>query len=160
TTYTGQFTLPNLTTGSGYVTIQSSNIANLPEGQRVSPSDVANMATLRAPGSNASVLRTDMGKGSTQTAPGVPALPSHNFKIMGLNLVGPANNSDLTALVELGTSTDAQTVIGEVAHDIVIDRCYMHPNTRNAQIRRAVALNSASTDITNCYIEEIHEAGS
>src|SRR4051812_20572009 len=37
TTYVGQFTLPNLTTGSGWVTIQSSNLASLPAaGTRVS----------------------------------------------------------------------------------------------------------------------------
>src|SRR2546430_6954875 len=54
TTYTGQFTLPNKTTGSGWITIQSSALASLPgAGERVAPSDAVNMPKLVAPGSNA-----------------------------------------------------------------------------------------------------------
>src|SRR5947207_4839248 len=159
TTYTGQFTLPNKTTGSGWITIQSSALTSLPgAGERVSPSDAVNMPNLQAPGSNSSVLRTPPG--NDQVTPIVPGSPSHNFKLVGIEFIGPANNSDLVTLIELGTSTAAQTTISSVPHDIVIDRCYMHPNTRTAAIRRAIALNSASTDITNSYIEEIHQEGS
>ena len=45
----------------------------------------------------------------------------------------------------------------------VIDRCYMHSNfdtvtqTYSQNLRRAVALNAGATDITNCYIQEVHE---
>src|SRR5947207_10044761 len=40
TTYTGAFTLKNKTTGTGMITIQSSNLAQLPgAGVRVSPAD-------------------------------------------------------------------------------------------------------------------------
>jgi hypothetical protein len=158
TTYQGQFTLPNKTTGSGWITIESSKVAQLPAGERVGPKDAVNMPRLEAPGNNASVLRTPPG--NDQVTPVVPGSPSHHYKLIGIEFVGPANNSDVTALIELGTPSAAQTQISSVPHDIVIDRCYMHPNTRNAQIRRAIALNSASTDITNCYIEEIHQAGS
>src|SRR5438045_7751102 len=45
-------------------------------------------------------------------------------------------------------------------YNFVIDRCYLHPNAPSAQVRRAIALNSGATDITNCYISEIHENGS
>jgi hypothetical protein len=167
TTYTGQFTLPDKTTGSGWITIQSSNLAQLPgEGVRVQPADAANMARLQAPGSNASVVRTPPGKQSVGTPgnpdyiPPVPASPAHHYKFVGVEFVGPANNSSLTALMELGTSTDAQTQMSSVPHDIIIDRCYFRPNIPTASIRRAIALNSASTDITNSYIEEIHQPGS
>src|SRR3954465_305290 len=45
--YTGTFKLPNKTTGSGWITIRTSNLAQLPgEGVRVSPSDAPNMARL------------------------------------------------------------------------------------------------------------------
>jgi hypothetical protein len=36
----------------------------------------------------------------------------------------------------------------------------MRPNLPNNAVRRAIALNSAYTDITNSWIEDIHEAGS
>src|SRR5215213_4865239 len=51
TSYTGQFTLPNKTTGTGWITIQSSALASLPAaGVRVSPSNAVNMPKLVAPG--------------------------------------------------------------------------------------------------------------
>src|SRR4051812_23367303 len=56
-TYTGEFTLKNITAGSGYITIQSSNLAQLPAaGQRVSPADAMNMPKLVSPGSNSPVV--------------------------------------------------------------------------------------------------------
>jgi len=149
TTYVGQFTLPNKTTGTGWITIQSSNLASLPgAGVRVSPSDAVNMPKIQAPGSNVSALQTP------------PGTPSHHFKIIGVEFIGPANNGDLVQLVELGTDQASQSTLASVPHDLVIDRCYLHPNTPTASVRRAIALNSASTDITNCYIEEIHQDGS
>src|SRR5438045_1696859 len=45
-TYTGNFVMKNKTTGSGWITIQSSNLAALPEGVRVSPTDAAKMPKL------------------------------------------------------------------------------------------------------------------
>src|SRR4051794_28292292 len=58
TTYTGAFTLKNKTGGSGYITIQSSNLASLPgPGVRVSPSDAVNMPRIQAPGSNALAIQ-------------------------------------------------------------------------------------------------------
>ena len=63
TTYSGQFTLPNKTTGTGWITIQSSALASLPtDGTRVGPANAANMPKLVAPGANASVVRTSASK--------------------------------------------------------------------------------------------------
>src|SRR5688500_17122942 len=43
-TFTGSFTLPNKTTGTGYLTIQSSQMASLPvAGRRVFPANAPNM---------------------------------------------------------------------------------------------------------------------
>src|SRR5687768_6169397 len=52
-TYVGGVTLKNKTTGTGWITIQSANLANLPgPGVRVSPADAPNMANIQAPGLN------------------------------------------------------------------------------------------------------------
>src|SRR5215213_8479282 len=57
--YVGTFTLPNKTTGTGWITIKGPNLNLLPgEGVRVSPSDVVNMPHLRSPGGNAPVIKT------------------------------------------------------------------------------------------------------
>src|SRR5512138_2058271 len=54
TTYStnGGFILKNKTSGTGWITIQSSNLASLPAGVRVSPTDAVNMTRIQAPGSN------------------------------------------------------------------------------------------------------------
>ncbi|MEA2711712.1 MAG: hypothetical protein QOF78_4313, partial [Phycisphaerales bacterium] len=146
TTYTGPFNLPNKTTGSGWITIQSSNLALLPAaGTRISPADAVNMPRLQAGGANVSVV-------STRTS-------AHHFKFVGIEFVGPTSGS-VTGLISLGTDTTAQSTYESVPHHIIIDRSYMHPATPAQSIRRAIALNSAFTDITNSYIQDIHDAGS
>jgi len=147
TTYTGRFVLKNKTTGSGWITIQSSNLASLPaDGVRVTPADAPNMAHIQAPGFNDPAIATQAS--------------AHHFKFVGIEFVGPANNSSVTAIVALGDDTTAQSTYASVPHHIVIDRSYMRPNLPNNAVRRAIALNSAYTDITNSWIEDIHEAGS
>jgi hypothetical protein len=156
TTYKGQFTLPNKTTGSGWITIRSSNLHLLPgEGVRVSPADAANMPRLQSPDgqNNTSVIRT------------APGTPSHHFQFIGIEFVGPtptAGNTTpfMTALIELGTDTIAQNTVESVPHHLVFDRCYLRPHAPDLHIRRAFSLNSGATDILNSYIEEIHQPGS
>jgi hypothetical protein len=147
-TYPGEFTLQNITTGSGYINIQSSNLASLPaSGQRVSPADAVNMPKLVSSGSNSPVVDTSPF--------------AHNYQFTGIEFVGPApashNSGDLVTLVEVGDSTSAQSTLAVVPHHINFDRSYFHPYWNQQTIRRAIALHDDYTDITNCYIEEIHE---
>ena len=156
-TYTGNFTLKNKTTGSGWITIQSSNLASLPIGKRVTPADAANMPKIVSAGSNVPAIRAEYGA----------AIGAHHFKLLGCEVIGPANNSDLVNLIELGTTDSIQNTITMMPHDFVIDRCYIHANitdtTNNLSsqhLRRGIALNAGATDITNCWISEIHDVGS
>lgn len=156
TTYTGHFVLKNKTTGSGWITIVSSNLANLPaEGVRVTPADAVNMPRIVAPGANVSAIEAEYGA----------AVGAHHFKFIGLEIAGPADNSDLVNLVSLGTTDSIQDTLTEMPHDFVIDRCYLHSNFNTVtqdydqHLRRGIALNSGATDITNCYIKEIHDVG-
>jgi hypothetical protein len=146
-TYVGAFVLPNKTSGSGFISIVSSNLASLPgPGVRISPADAVHMPRLQSAGSNQAVIRT--------------AASANHYQFIGIEFVGPANNTNLTTLVELGRSTTDQTTLDVVPHNIHIDRSYLRPNTPGAHIRRAIALHSANSDVTNSYIEEIHEPGS
>ena len=146
TTYTGEFTLKAKSGSSGYITIQSSSLASLPAaGVRVSPADSVNMPKLQSGGSNVPVVDTN---GNV----------ANNYKFVGVEFVGPANNSDLVTLVEIGSTYQAQqSTVAQEPHDIVIDRCYFRPNVESAQIRRAIGLHATVVDITNSYIENIHE---
>ena len=61
-------------------------------------------------------------------------------------------------LVEIGTTYEnLQNTVAQEPQHIIIDRCYMHPNADASTIRRAVALHAAYVDVTNSYIEDIHE---
>src|SRR5438552_2534764 len=95
TTYTGTFTLPNKTTGSGYITITSSNLASLPpDGKRVSLADAANMPKIVPPaGKNVPAM--------------VTAPTAHHYKLIGVEFTA-LDNTDETALLNLGDSTTAQ----------------------------------------------------
>jgi hypothetical protein len=150
-TYTGAFTLP-VKSGTGYITIQSSNLASLASGVRVGPADAVNMPKIYSKGSNVSAIAA---------APG-----AHSYKLLGLEVIGPADNSALVNLVQLGTTDPTQDTLAEMPYDFVVDRCFMHANfnpgtlVSDQQLRRAIALNSGTTDITNCYISEVHDIGS
>ena len=130
TTYTGNFILKNKTTGSGWITIQSSNLANIAAGVRVAPSDATNMPRIQSPGSNVSARC----RRNTRTAAARPS--AHHYKLLGLEFVGPANNTDLVNLTQFGTTDPVQDTLQEMPHDFVIDRCYFHPNTNMASPSR------------------------
>ena len=136
------FTLRNMTTGTGWITIQSSNLDKLPgPGVRVSPEDSANMPKMTTRGGNVQVVKTDSA--------------SHHYQFIGIEFVGPANNSSLTTLIELGN--DAQTTVAQVPKYFNFDRCYVRPNTSPQTIRRAFGVHSQYVDIVNSYVEDIHE---
>jgi hypothetical protein len=139
TTYTGWFTLPNKTTGSGWITIRSSAMDALPaEGVRVGPSDAANMPKVVSQGGNTAAIRT--------------AAAAHHYRLIGLEIIAPADNANLWNLIELGTTGSAQNTLASVPHDIVIDRSIIRANSATQRVARGISLNSASTDILNSYI--------
>ncbi len=146
-TFTGNFFLPYKNTGTGYVTIRSSNLAQLPpEGQRVSPADAVNMPKIQTP-NNAPVFYTESG-----------ATPSHHYKLIGLEITRPANSSQVTALVEFGSNYDDQDTLAEVPHNFIVDRSYVHGHT-NSPTRRGFKIESKDTEIRNSYISAFHESG-
>jgi hypothetical protein len=138
--------------GTGFITIQSSNLASLAPGVRVGPANAGSMPKVYSKGSNVSAFTA---------APG-----AHGYKMLGLEVIGPADNSTLVNLITLGSTDPTQDTLAEMPYDFVIDRCFMHANFNpgtlesDARLRRAIALNSGATDITNCYISEVHDVGS
>ena len=136
------FILRNKTTGTGWITIQSSALAQLPgSGVRVAPEHAPLMPKMTTRGANIGVIRTDAA--------------AHHYQFVGVEFVGPANNSSLTTMIEIGNTT--QTLVSQVPHHVNFDRCYARPNTSPQLIRRAFALHAQYVDITNSYVEDIHE---
>src|SRR5688500_422848 len=68
------FILRNKTTGTGWITIQSSNLAQLPgPGVRVSPEDSPNMPKMTTRGGNVQVIKTDAA--------------AHHYQFIGVEFV-------------------------------------------------------------------------
>jgi hypothetical protein len=134
-TFTGNFTLPQKS-GSDFITLKTDLGADVPAG-RVTTAD--DFATLRSPNSAPAL----------QTAPG-----AHHWRIEEIELTG-AGSADV---VELGDGSSAQTSLAAVPHDLVLDRLYVHGDAERG-VKRCIALNSASTVISNSYVSDCKAIG-
>ena len=139
--YEGPFTLP-VKTGNEFITIQSSRLAELPEGVRVSPSQSALFAK---------IVSSEKGSPIVKTEP-----RAHHYKFAGIEF--STTNEKVVARELIRFGSNEQTTLESVPHHLVIDRCYIHGfPTQDSQ--RGIALNSAETSITNSYISDIHGRG-
>jgi hypothetical protein len=142
-TFTGTYLLP-VKSGSSFVTIRSAAPdASLPaDGTRVAPSNAAQLARIQG--------------GFAGMPAFVTALGAHHYRLMFLEITSSYANNDI---IQLGDGSAAQTTLSSVAHDLIVDRCYIHGHPTNGQ-KRGIALNSASTSIVNSYISDIKSAES
>ncbi|HKX27554.1 MAG TPA: hypothetical protein VJ302_07675 [Blastocatellia bacterium] len=140
-TFTGNFNLP-AKPGSGWITIRSAAPdSSLPApGKRITP-DYANvLPKIVSPNSDPALI----------AKPG-----AHHYRFIGVEFtVGPkvAQNYNL---IYLG---DGETSTGQLSHDLIFDRVYIHGNP-NVNLRRGIALNAAATAVIDSYISDIHEIG-
>ncbi|HSE20208.1 MAG TPA: hypothetical protein VLB68_01080, partial [Pyrinomonadaceae bacterium] len=138
--YTGPFTLPNKS-GSSYITIQSSRVAELPEGVRVGPQQSTLFAKLVSATPGAPVIKTDPG--------------SHHYRFVGVDISTARSDVKAYDLVQLG---DSKQTSAQVPHDFVIDRSYIH-GFPDQDVQRGISLNAAEITVSNSYISEIHGRG-
>jgi hypothetical protein len=139
--YVGPFILP-LKSGTAYVAIQSSGLLGLADGTRVSPAQAASFAKL---------LSGTVGEPIVKTVAG-----AHHYKFIGIEFSTTNASVLVYDLVRFGDTETAQDTVGEVPHDLALDRCYIH-GFATQNVRRGVMLNSAETTISNSYISDIHE---
>ena len=138
--FTGNFVLPTKS-GSGRITIRSSQLTALPEGARVGPAQAASMASIVSPNSTA-VFTTGAG--------------ASFYRLAGLEITVQDTvtlNYGLVVLDE-GSSTS----LAQLPSDIIVDRSYIHGNPV-CNCRRGVALNGIREAVIDSYISEIHVAG-
>ena len=135
--YRGSFLLP-AKSGNLYVTIRSAAPdTTLPAaGVRVGPADAPRLAKIEGGIAGQSAFMTAAG--------------AHHYRLQFLEIVSTyaANN-----IIQLGAGP-SQTTLSSVPYDLIIDRCYIHGDRTNGQ-KRGIALNSASTTISNSYISDI-----
>jgi hypothetical protein len=137
-TFVGNFTLHDKP-GAAFITIRTGGIDAVGAGVRVTPEAAVRFAKLRSP-NNQPVL---------QTAPG-----AHHWRLELLELQANARGEgDILAL-----GSGEQTSLSMVPHDLIVDRLYIHGDPAVGQ-KRGIALNSASTTITNSYISDCKRVG-
>lgn len=139
-TYTGPFTLPNKTTGSGYIYIQSSAYASLPAaGVRVAPADASNMAKI-------------VIAGATGLAAITNANTAHHIRLVGIEVT--ASSGFVFTLVETGSGVSSAA---NLPHHITFDRCYIHAPSGGG--RRGFQFDGAYMALVNSYVSGFKEDG-
>ncbi|HZT58813.1 MAG TPA: DUF4214 domain-containing protein [Pyrinomonadaceae bacterium] len=137
--FTGPFTLPNKGASSDWITVRTSTPDSqlAPATGRVSPSDSPLLPKLLSAGN---------GDAALQTAPG-----ANHWRLVGLEIRPSTSSAMIYDLVKLGDGSSAQNSLAQVPHDLVIDRCLITAFPTQT-LKRGVALHSAETTITGCYI--------
>ncbi|MEP7196149.1 MAG: T9SS type A sorting domain-containing protein [Saprospiraceae bacterium] len=140
-TFTGPFTLPNKTTGTGWIYISSSAYSSLPSPcNRVSISDAVNMPKIV------------VGAGSGGTINTVAN--SHHYRFVGIEFK-PVPGNYLYNVILIGNGEKTATT---QPNNIIFDRCYIHGDPK-AGSRRGILLNGAYLSVIDSYISDCKEDG-
>lgn len=142
-TYTENLVLKYKSSGSGWITIQSSKINLLPtEGNRVSPSDAANMPTIQSGDTAYSAVETVSG-----------ANPSHHYRFIGIDFTRRDASGETHALVALGTYGSNQNTLAEVPTYFEFDRCLFR-GVDGRETRRGIFNEAQHVKIVNSHFEK------
>jgi hypothetical protein len=83
------------------------------------------------------------------------ALSAHHYRLTGLDIGASGASFDVNGLIRLGDGSSAQNSLSLVAHDLVVDRVFVH-GLSNQSIRRCVSLQSATSAIIDSWISDCH----
>jgi hypothetical protein len=138
-TFVGNFILPAKNTDdTRVITVRTAGDDGLPgEGERITPAAADHLAKLRSPN----------GQPALQTAPG-----ARGWRIALLEF--QANRDGAGDIIGLGDGSSAQRSLAQVPSALMLDRLFIHGDPGRGQ-KRGIALNSAATTITGCYISDI-----
>src|SRR5690606_2870977 len=79
---------------------------------------------------------------------------AHHFRLVGLEISVDAGIENNYGLVFLGDASAAQNTPGEVPHDLIVDRCYIHGHTTATIMKSGVLLNCANAAIIDSHISD------
>lgn len=125
--------------GDAFITIRSAAADSaLPgEGVRVGPQHAPQLPKIVGGTAGLPAMMTEAG--------------AHHWRLQHLELVDTWPYGDILAL---GDGSDALRSWDDIAHDLIVDRVYIHGVPGQEQ-KRGIALNSASTSIVNSWIGDI-----
>lgn len=132
--FTGPINLPNRG-DSGWVLIRSDNAAWASNSEtRVSAN--TNMRTVTAGSSPLRAITT--------------STTAHHYYICGIEFKFPTGPSGLnTTLCAIGTGSE--TLVSQLPHHIIFDRCYIHGDATNGGVR-GIGLQAYETAVINSYM--------
>ncbi|MFL5620521.1 MAG: Ig-like domain-containing protein [Gemmatimonadaceae bacterium] len=143
-TFIGNFNLPNKGSSTAWITIRSdvSDATLGAAGTRMTPSRAsgANLAKVLTP-SNAPAIAT--------------ALSAHHYRLTGIEVGATGAAFDVNGIIRLGDGSSAQNSLSLVAHDLVVDRVFVHGQATQS-IRRCVSLQSATSAVIDSWISDCH----
>ncbi len=142
-TFVGNFILPARTRDDDRViTVRTAGERGLPgEGERITPAAADYLAKIRSPN----------GLPALQAAPG-----ARGWRIALIEF--DANRDAASDIIALGDGSSAQNTLGRVPSGLTLDRLLIRGDPARGQ-KRGIALNSAATTITGCYIDGIKSLG-
>ena len=146
-TYVGNFVLRNTGTtpggapAGGWIVVRTdvSDGALGAAGTRMTPSRAEKLRLARILSSNYSP--------AIATAQG-----AHHWRLTGVEIAATPASKQMNMLVKLD---GMQRTLAEIPHHLVIDRSYVH-GTPSLDMRRCIALNSATTAIVDSWLTECH----
>jgi hypothetical protein len=144
-TYVGSFILSDKGNSNSWIVIRPAAGASLPaQGNRMTP---ALAAASRLP-----IIKSADAGNAIQTA-----LGAHHYRIVGVEITLGDAITRSYGLVGFGMDkSQGQTTLATTAHDLVLDRVYVH-GTPTASLRRCVALNSRSAAVIDSYLSDCHD---
>jgi len=144
-TFTGNFTLPNKTSGGSWIYIISSDMASLPaEGTRVGPADAAHMPKIISPNTSPAIAT---------------AFGAHNYRFAGIEVSTASQNYNLVLMGFNGqdTATRASSV-AQLPSNITFDRCYIHSTSEANWARTGILANGRYVAVVDSYISNFKDS--
>jgi hypothetical protein len=82
-------------------------------------------------------------------------LGAHHYRLIGLEITTAAGQTSAGDLVRLGSGGSDQNATATIAHDLVLDRVYVHGGA-TVNVHRCIGLNSAATAIVDSWVSDCH----
>ncbi len=156
-TFKGGFTLPNKTSGSGWIIIISSRMDLIAaEEIRIKPNANTGNSTY-------TTQAAAMAKIITVNTSGIPCFATqtnaHHYRFVGLEITADNAVINSYGLINLGDASSAQNSISQVPDHFVVDRCYIHGHTQGTIMKFGIRLDCANAAIIDSYISDFHSVG-
>jgi hypothetical protein len=142
-TFKGNFVLRAKAGAAGKWIVVRTSGALPAEGSRVTPANAGAMPKLLSE-NHGPVIATEAG--------------AQGWRLVGLEISTIPEVATSGGLVMLGDGSGAQNTLALVPGRLVIDRSYIH-GTPTLEVRRCVALNSATTAVIGSYLDDCHQHG-